>query len=88
MKSEPHFREATESDADVLLDFMQAYYKHDGHGFDREKARTALIGLLRDSRLGRGWLVYDGQTAVGYIVLCLGTAWSGWGGTRSWTNFI
>ncbi len=72
MNNEPQFREATESDAEVLLDFMQAYYALDGHGFEREKARAALLGLLRDSRFGRAWLVLDGSDPVGYVVLCFG----------------
>ena len=72
MTNNPQFRAAVESDADVLLEFMQAYYKYDGHGFDREKARAALVGLLRDSRYGCAWLVLDGDRTVGYIVLCFG----------------
>ena len=63
---------AVESDADVLLDFMRAYYEYDGHGFDREKARAALAGLRRDARLGRAWLVLDEDQAAGYVVLCFG----------------
>jgi diamine N-acetyltransferase len=72
VSNNPQFRLAVESDADVLLDFMQAYYAFDGHGFDREKARTALIGLLRNKNFGRAWLIQDGDVAVGYIVLCFG----------------
>ncbi len=72
MSDEPQFRLAVESDADVLLEFMRAYYAFDGHGFDREKARIALTALLRDSNLGLAWLILDGDTAVGYIVLCFG----------------
>ena len=72
MSTAPQFRVAGESDAETLLNFMQAYYEYDGHGFDREKARTALVGLLRDARLGRVWLVLDDDQAVGYIVLCFG----------------
>lgn len=68
----PQFRTAMESDAEVLLDFMQAYYDYDGHGFDREKARGALVGLLRDARFGRAWLVLDEDRPVGYVVLCFG----------------
>jgi ribosomal protein S18 acetylase RimI-like enzyme len=68
----PQFRLAVESDADLLLEFMQAYYAFDGHGFDREKARVALIALLRDAQLGRAWLIQDGDSPVGYIVLCFG----------------
>ncbi|MGO9775449.1 MAG: N-acetyltransferase family protein [Terracidiphilus sp.] len=82
MSDEPQFRLADESDADVILKFMQAYYAFDGHGFEREKAREALTALLRDPNLGRAWLIFDsdkpnsdtpdGDAAVGYIVLCFG----------------
>jgi len=72
MSSEPGFRLAVESDADLLLDFMRAYYAFDGHGFDREKARVALTALLRDAQFGRAWLILDGASPVGYVVLCFG----------------
>jgi diamine N-acetyltransferase len=72
MNDEPQFRLALESDGEALLDFMQAYYAFDGHGFDRLKARGALTPLLRDASLGLAWLILDGDAAVGYIVLCFG----------------
>jgi hypothetical protein len=72
MSEDPQFRQALESDADVLLEFMQEYYAFDGHGFDRDNARAALTALLRDANLGLGWLILDGDAAVGYIVLCFG----------------
>lgn len=72
MSSEPGFRLAVESDVDVLLEFMRAYYAFDGHGFDHEKARVALTALLRDAQFGRAWLILDGVAPVGYVVLCFG----------------
>src|SRR5215467_181557 len=72
MSNDPQFRAAGEADADVLLPFMQSYYEFDGLAFDRERARAALIGLLRDPRYGRAWLVLDGQDPIGYVVLCFG----------------
>jgi len=72
MNSDPQFRLAGESDAETLLPFMRAYYAFDGHGFDEQKARVALTALLRDANLGRAWLILDGDTAVGYVVLCFG----------------
>ena len=72
MSLEPGFRVAVESDADVLLEFMRAYYDFDGHGFDREKACKALTALLRDAQFGRAWLILDGASAVGYVVVCFG----------------
>jgi len=68
----PNFRLAEEKDADLLLDFMQAYYLYDGHGFNREKARAALTALLRNPAFGRTWLISDGDHPAGYIVLCFG----------------
>lgn len=72
MNNNPQFRQATESDAEILLAFMQAYYAFDGHGFDAAKARGALTTLLRDASLGRAWLILDGVTPVGYVMLCFG----------------
>jgi len=72
LNPDPQFRLAVESDADTLLEFMRAYYAFDGHGFDRNKARVALTRLLRDGNLGLAWLILDGETPVGYVVLCFG----------------
>jgi GNAT superfamily N-acetyltransferase len=51
---------------------MRDYYAFDGHGFDETKARIALTALLRDSNLGRAWIILDNETPVGYVVLCFG----------------
>jgi diamine N-acetyltransferase len=72
MTMDPQFRLAVDSDIDILLDFMHAYYAFDGHGFDREQARIALTALLRDANLGAAWLILDTDRPVGYIVLCFG----------------
>lgn len=72
MADGPQFRVADASDAELLLDFMQAYYALDGFGYDREKARAALVPLLQNPNFGRVWLVLDGETPVGYAVLCFG----------------
>src|SRR5580700_10890021 len=72
MDNDLQFRLAVESDADALLEFMQAYYAFDGHGFDESKARLALTTLLCDASLGLAWLILDGDAAVGYVVLCFG----------------
>jgi ribosomal protein S18 acetylase RimI-like enzyme len=72
MSNDARFRLAVESDADTLLTFMREYYAFDGHGFDADKARVALSALLRDASLGLAWLILDGDTPAGYIVLCFG----------------
>ena len=68
----PHFRLANVADADLLLDFMREYYAFDGHHYNREAARTALIGLLKNPVFGVAWLVCDEAKPVGYVVLCFG----------------
>ena len=80
--TDPSFRVATEFDAEILLPFMRDYYAFDGHAFDQQKARAALITLLRDPNLGRVWLILtntneadkkiEREPPVGYIVLCFG----------------
>lgn len=72
MNVDPQFRLAVEADAETLLQFMRAYYDFDGHGFDETKARGALTALVRDANLGCAWLILDGASAVGYVVLCFG----------------
>lgn len=52
--------------------FMREHYAFDGHGFEEQKAHVALMALLRDTNLGRAWLILDGAGAVGYVVLCFG----------------
>lgn len=43
---------------------MRDYYAFDGHAFDEQKARTALITLLRDPSLGRVWLILANPNEV------------------------
>jgi GNAT superfamily N-acetyltransferase len=69
---EPTLRLAKESDAEILLPLMREYYAFDGHAFDPLQARTALIGLLQEPAYGRVWLISEGATVIGYVVLCFG----------------
>jgi diamine N-acetyltransferase len=70
--SQPEFHLGTPADAELLLDLMRDYYAFDGHRFEREKARTALLVLLQNPAFGLAWLILDSATPVGYIVLCFG----------------
>jgi GNAT superfamily N-acetyltransferase len=66
---EPDFRLATETDTELLLQFMREYYAFDGHAFDEPRARTALGAFLQQPGYGHAWIILDGATPVGYIVL-------------------
>jgi ribosomal protein S18 acetylase RimI-like enzyme len=72
MAESPQFGIAGPSDAELILDFMRDYYAFDGHGYDREKARAALIPLLENPNFGRTWIILDGSSPVGYAAICFG----------------
>jgi GNAT superfamily N-acetyltransferase len=69
---QPEFRLATTADAELLLGFMREYYAFDGHHYDREAARAALLGLLKNPVFGLVWVILDSDTPVGYIVMGFG----------------
>lgn len=68
----PKFRLATDQDAEIILAMMREYYAYDGHAFDEDRARSALLTFLRESSFGRAWLICDETVPVGYVVLTLG----------------
>jgi len=70
--TEPSFREAAESDAAILLQFMRQYYAFDGHSFDDERTPRALTALLSDRSLGKVWLILDDAAPIGYVAVCYG----------------
>ncbi len=69
---EPTFKLANHADLDTLLELVREYYAFDGHTYDREAARAALEGLMRNPAFGRAWLICDGAMPVGYVVLTIG----------------
>jgi diamine N-acetyltransferase len=70
----PIFRLATAADVGTLLTFMRALNESDPGPapFDESAAREALEQFLGDESFGRAWLILDGATPVGYVVLTLG----------------
>jgi diamine N-acetyltransferase len=68
----PSFRLAADNDAEPLLAMMREYYAFDGHGFDEDRARHALLTFLREPAFGRAWLICDQTLPVGYVVLTFG----------------
>jgi ribosomal protein S18 acetylase RimI-like enzyme len=66
------FRTAARADLALLIRFMREFYEHDHLPFDEAAARQALEKILHDHSLGRVWLIYDGEQAIGYVVLTLG----------------
>jgi ribosomal protein S18 acetylase RimI-like enzyme len=67
-------REATPEDEAELLRMMRALaVREPGKiAFDAAAAQVALRTLFAQPELGRTWLVCDGASAIGYVVLTLG----------------
>jgi ribosomal protein S18 acetylase RimI-like enzyme len=72
--ADPIFRPAAAADIGTLLSFMRALNESDPGPtpFDERAACEALERFLANDSFGRAWLILDGSTAVGYIVLTLG----------------
>lgn len=63
---------ATRDDADLCVRFMRGLYEHDEAPPVETQWAAALVGLLEDEHLGRGWMIHlDGQP-VGYVVITFG----------------
>jgi ribosomal protein S18 acetylase RimI-like enzyme len=72
--SQLRFREATLRDEAALLPMMRRLAEHEPGGikFDEPAARAALRQFAALPAFGRVWLLYEGATLVGYIILTLG----------------
>jgi ribosomal protein S18 acetylase RimI-like enzyme len=70
----PVFRLATAADILTLLSFIRALNEADPSPtpFDAPATREALERFLSNDFFGRAWLILDGGTPVGYIVLTFG----------------
>ena len=68
------FREAIPGDEAVLLPMMRALAKQDPEviPFDESAAHAAFHQFLSLPEFGRIWLLYDGPSLVGYIILTIG----------------
>jgi GNAT superfamily N-acetyltransferase len=69
---DPEFVLARSDDVDVIIPMMRAFYAIDAYPFDEAVARRAVDDLVRDSALGRIWLIRLGDAPIGYIVLTFG----------------
>ena len=70
-------RPATPTDIETIVDFSRRLNEEDpsftgDFHFDTALVRTALAQFLAQPSLGRAWLVDDGTTPIGYVVLTFG----------------
>jgi diamine N-acetyltransferase len=69
---ELQFSIANDTDVSTILPLMRQFYAIDQYPFDELSAGTALTDMVRDSSLGRVWLLYNKDKAVGYLVITFG----------------
>jgi len=62
-------RPAKTDDLPRLIDLMADFYAEAGYSLDRTRAEDAFAALLADARLGRVWLIEQGDEAVGHVVV-------------------
>ncbi len=63
-------RQASSREIPILLRFIKSYYKLESIVFFEDKVHKALIELINSNNIGRVWLIYLNNKAIGYIVLC------------------
>jgi ribosomal protein S18 acetylase RimI-like enzyme len=63
------FAPATTADLETVFSMMRALYEYDRLDFEESRLRRALLGLLQDGRLGRVFLIRDGEAVAGYVAL-------------------
>ena len=68
------FEAARREHADVVLSMMRGLEDADPvpAGFDEKRRRRIFGEFVSDESLGRAWIIWDGDKAVGYVVLTLG----------------
>lgn len=66
------FKTAEIADTEILVQFIREYYYFDGHCFNESIVRTTLAKILKNSTLGRVWIIQQDGKAIGYIVLTFG----------------
>jgi len=65
-------RNATSADLEAVLALHRDFFVEDGYAFREEESRANLALLLDDSSLGRVFVLDDGGTVAGYLVLTFG----------------
>lgn len=72
--SAPPLREARRGDVPRLVEMMAGFYAESGYVLRRDRAGDAFGALLDEPRLGRIWLVEQGEDVAGYVVVTVAFA--------------
>lgn len=56
-------------DIEILVKMMREFYAIDGYPIDVEVSEKLFSEFIGNENLGKAWLVYSGETVVGYVIL-------------------
>ena len=65
-------RRAGPGDQARVLEFIAAYYHHDGIPFEREIVGAGLRALLQEPTLGTAYFIQEGAAVAGYLIATKG----------------
>lgn len=60
---------AQQADINVILDFMQDYYRIEEIKFNRQKSKITLDDFITKDNHGSIWMIYSGIEQIGYFCL-------------------
>lgn len=63
------FKPLVISDSELIIKMMQEFYSIDQYPFDLEISKNLLYQFITSENLGKGWLIYQENEVVGYIIL-------------------
>jgi ribosomal protein S18 acetylase RimI-like enzyme len=62
-------RKATQNDLQLFLELMTEFYAESGYELERESTTKAFHMILEQPDLGQIWLIQDGTTDVGHVLV-------------------
>lgn len=63
------FSEIAAKHIDTVVQMMADFYAIDNYPFDVAVAKGLLTEFLKNKSLGMGWLILDGDSPVGYVIV-------------------
>lgn len=63
------FSEIAAKDIDVVVQMMADFYAIDNYPFDVAVAKGLLTEFVENKTLGKGWLIWNEDKPVGYVIL-------------------
>lgn len=63
------YRPVSANDIDTAVEMMREFYAIDGYPIDIERSKALFWQFIGNENLGKSWLIYDENEAVGYMIL-------------------